>query len=158
MNSIKSELLQIAADANRLLTSYISIHDAMFKFNWKHVIPLPFIFKPIDYPRLQGQAIAVLCQLRDCELGLKNLKLKFNSLNVPEQETHFLHFLSEYVLALLETLLRFETMLNELRKKAEDPSSYKYSEYRRHLKRYQEAVAGYHSMGGRLNELYYQLR
>ncbi|MFQ5800055.1 MAG: hypothetical protein ACE5H0_15365 [Bacteroidota bacterium] len=119
---------------------------------------MPFIFKAIDYPLLQNQAVAVLAQLRDHELALNNLRLTTDSFNLPEQETHFLHFMSEYVLALIETVLRFETMLNELRKKAEDPSSYKYSEYRRHLKRYQEAVATYLSMGGRLNELYHQLR
>jgi hypothetical protein len=157
MNTIKSDLLQIATDVNRLLTSYISIHDSMFKFNWRHAIPLPFIFKPIDYPLLQKQAVAVLVQLRDSESALHNLRLVADSSSLPDPEIHFLHFMSEYVLALIETLLRLETLLNELRKKAQDPFSYKYSEYRHHLERYHEAVAVYMSMGGRLNELYNQL-
>src|SRR5437867_946404 len=103
MNFIKTELLQIASDVNRILMSYVAIHDAMFKFNWRHIIPLPFIFKAIDYPVLQSQAVAVLTQLRNCESNLKDLGHRADTLNMSEQETHFLHFLSEYVLALIET-------------------------------------------------------
>jgi hypothetical protein len=158
MDTIKTELLQIATHVNRLLTSYISIHDSVFRFNWRHAIPLPFIFKPIDYPLLQQQAVAVVAQLRDSESALRNLRLVADSLSLPDPEIHFLHFMSDYVLALIETLVRLETVLNELRKKAEDPFSYKYSEYQHDLERYREAVAVYKSMGGRLNEVYYQLK
>jgi hypothetical protein len=158
MNTIKPKLLQSATNVNRLLTSYIGIHDAVFKFNWRHAIPLPFIFKGIAYPLLQKQAVAVLVQMKDEESELRRLILAAQSSDFPEPEIHFLDFMLEYVLALIETLLRLETILNELRKKAESPSSYRYSEYQHQLKRYREAVAVYMSMGGRLNELYYQLR
>ncbi|OGP08206.1 MAG: hypothetical protein A3G39_06615 [Deltaproteobacteria bacterium RIFCSPLOWO2_12_FULL_43_16] len=41
-------------EVHGILERYIVIHDAIFKFSWRKAIPIPCLFKPINY----GQHVA----------------------------------------------------------------------------------------------------
>jgi hypothetical protein len=45
MSGLPSEIYQV----NSILDRYIVIHDAIFKFSLRKAIPIPGVFKPIDY-------------------------------------------------------------------------------------------------------------
>lgn len=50
---------------NDILTQYVSIHDELFAFSWRKLIPIPGIFKPIDYPRYRDELGVLVSRLMD---------------------------------------------------------------------------------------------
>jgi len=145
----KNELNNIATEINRLLSEYIEIHNEVFKFSWRKIIPIPFIFKAIDFKGLQSKAGKILITLENSNELIAQLLTKVSS-----DQSCFAHFLSEYCLALIETVSIFEKMLFQLYLKSQNSGDYSLSEHNKLSKGYEEAVRKYYSMGNRLNELY----
>lgn len=145
----KNELDEIALKINNLLSEYIIIHDEVFKFSWRKIIPLPFIFKAINFHDLHEKADKVLNNLEQCNDDLSRILSE-----VSDKESRFAHFLSEYCLVLTNTVSLLKEMLYQLYLKSENSGDYNLSKHNSLSKEYDEAVRKYYSMGNRLNELY----
>jgi len=50
-NSIKHNIYHILIDSGNVLSSYLSIHNDIFNFSIRKIIPIPFIFKKINYDK-----------------------------------------------------------------------------------------------------------
>jgi phage-related minor tail protein len=145
----KNELNEIFLKINNLLNEYIVIHDEVFKFSWRKIIPLPFIFKAINFHNLQQKAEEILNELEQCNNDLNKILSK-----VSDKESRCAHFLSEYCLALTNTVSLLNNMLHQLYLKSENSGDYNLSKHNSLSKEYDEAVQKYYGMGNRLNELY----
>lgn len=152
MSDLKNELKSIAVEVNGLLGKYITIHDAVFKFSWRKIIPLPFIFKAIDFNNLHNQAKQILSELETCNQRIDTLIE-----NTTQKERRFARFLSEYCMALIETVSLLKEILYQLYLKGENSNKYSLSEYNKQCALYKDAVSNYTSMGSQLNELYQEL-
>lgn len=149
MSESKEVLKLIAVQINELLGKYIEIHDAVFKLSWRKIIPLPFIFKRVDFGHLHTGAEQILSQLGTCDQRINNL-----TEGLTQQENRFAHFLSEYCVALIETVSLLRGILDQLHLKSEDSGRYSLTEYNRECDLYKNAVDKYSAMGNQLNELY----
>ena len=45
----KEKILELSWNTNDLLSQYVAIHDDVFKTSIRHIIPIPGIFKAIDF-------------------------------------------------------------------------------------------------------------
>ncbi|MDO8885653.1 hypothetical protein [Candidatus Oleimmundimicrobium sp.] len=149
MSDLKNELRLIAVEVNELLSRYIEIHNAVFKFSWRKIIPLPFVFKSINFNDLHSRAKQILSELEACNQQINSLIE-----DTTQKESRFAHFLSEYCGALIKTVSLLKEILHQLHLKSENSSKYNLSKYNKQCDLYNEAVNKYSSMGGRLNELY----
>lgn len=149
MSGVKNELKSIAIKVNDLLSRYIGIHDVVFKFSWRKIIPLPFIFKTTDFNSLHIQAKQIFSELETCHEQIDDLIEK-----TAHKESRFAHFLSEYCISLIETVSLLKKILYQLYLKSQDSKEYGLGEYNKQCNLYKKAVNKYSNMGGRLNELY----
>lgn len=149
MQDLKGELKSIAFDVNELLSRYTKIHDCVFKFSWREIIPLPFFFKKIDFKGLHTQATQLLHELENCNQRINNLIE-----DIAQKESRFAHFLSEYCMTLIETISILKGILYQLYLKSENSNEYSLSEHNKKINLYKGAIDKYTSMGSRLNELY----
>jgi len=145
----KNEHNAIALRINNLLSEYIIIHDEVFKFSWRKIIPLPFIFKVINFHDLHEKADEILNNLEKCNDDISRILSE-----VSDKESRFAHFLSEYCLALTNTVSLLKEMLYQLYLKSKNSGDYSLSKHNSLSKEYDKAVKKYYSMGNRLNELY----
>jgi uncharacterized coiled-coil DUF342 family protein len=149
VSGVKNELKSIAIKVNDLLSRYIGIHDVVFKFSWRKILPLPFIFKTTDFNSLHTQAKQIFSELKTCHEQIDDLIEK-----TAHKESRFAHFLSEYCIALIETVSLLKKILYQLYLKSQNSKEYGLGEYNKQCDLYKKAVNKYSNMGGRLNELY----
>lgn len=149
MPNSRNELKAIAIGINDLLKGYVEIHNAVFRFSWRRMIPLPFIFEAIDFDDLRSRAKHILSELETCNQRIDSLIGE-----TAQKESRFAHFLSEYCMALIETVCLLKKILYQLCLRSENSNEYRLSEYNSQCNLYKEAVNKYTTMGGRLNELY----
>ena len=149
MRNARNELKSIAIEVNSLLSRYVVIHDAVFKFSLRKAIPLPFIFKAIDFGDLHSQTEQIIA-----ELETYNQETEVIMQKATQDERRFVLSLSEYCMALIKTVSLLKDILYQLYLKSENLTGYRLSEYNKQCDSYKKAVSEYHSLGGRLNELY----
>ncbi len=131
-----SEMYQV----HEILDRYVAIHDKIFKFSLRKAIPIPGIFKAIDY----GQHVRDLDSLAS---ALDQIAISTNNRN--EVPVVF----KEYITALLKTIKFLRDMCEHLHGKAEgDLRSYKMNQYKADVKEYEELVNKYCSLGKVSNE------
>lgn len=152
MSELKKELKLIAVEVNELLGRYIEINDAIFKFSWRKIIPLPFIFKPIDFGHLHSEAKQILSQLETCNQQINSLLE-----DLTQKESRFAHFLSKYCMTLIETVSLLKGIIHQLCLKSEGSEKYSLTEHNKQCNLYKNAVDKYRTMGSQLNELYQEI-
>lgn len=145
----KNKLNETALKINSLLSEYIVIHDEVFKFSWKRIIPLPLIFKTINFHDLHEKVGKILDNLKQCNDIISELLGEVSGM-----ESRFAHFLLEYCLALIDTVITLKEILYQLYLKSENSGDYSFSKHHKLSKEYNEAVKKYYSIGNRLNDLY----
>lgn len=144
-----SELKLIAIRTDRLLRRYIEIHDAVYKFSWRKIVPLPFIYKPIDFSSLNSQLKEILLELQEDVQAISHL------LEVTQgQESHFGNVLLEYGEALIQAISFLEEITYLLTLKSNGSRDYSYTEHNEKCELYANAVSRYVSIGNELNDLY----
>ena len=149
MQDLKEDMKIIVAEINVLLNRYIEIHNDVFKFSLRKIIPLPFVFKTIDFNELHNKAKQILAELEVSNKRINSL-IKY----VHQKESLFAHFLAEYCAALIETVSLLKRILYQLYLKSENSNEYNLSEHNKMLKSYEETVNKYSAIGTRLNKLY----
>jgi hypothetical protein len=149
---LKKELNLIAVKINSLLTQYVEVHDTVFKFSLRKIIPLPFIFKAIDFDNLRYRAEQIIVDLNTCNQHICDFIEKGLS------EKHFACFLSEYCQALINAVSLLKSILYQLYLKSQRSSEYTWGKYDEQMKLYNKAVNMYTDMGNELNRLYAEFK
>ena len=136
MPELPSEMYQVHA----ILERYIAIHDKIFKFSLRKAIPIPGLFKPIDY----GQ------HFRELDTLVSAFKqLVISTSNRAEVPGVF----QQYITALLKTMQFLRDMCKRLYDKSQNVlQSYTMDQYKSDVTTYEELVEKYRLLGSTLNE------
>lgn len=142
------ELIELALRVNEQLQQYIEIHDNIFAFSFRKMIPLPIIFKAIDY---QSHYDGLYFIKEELEGIIETIS------SFPQSNNEFVKVLEAYSKALLETILILREMCGNLYEKNQgDLTSYKKNQYNIDLKNYQASVEKYIALGQKLNAYFPQ--
>jgi len=140
---------------NDLLSQYVAIHDDIFKTSIRHAIPIPGIFKAIDFGAHLEKVKNIIPELENCDNKIKSLTESTSG-----QEREYLDLLSRYVGALIETVSRLKVLVGALYDKSQSfvNSNYDWKNYKSDLAKYEQSVQDYMAIGGRLNELFEKVK
>ena len=135
MPGLPEELIR----ANAILGEYVAIHDAIFKFSWRKALPIPGLFKAIDFEahfRDLGRLASELAAISSA------LKAASGSLEVSQQ----------YTAALLEAVQALREICGRFYEKSQgDLSKYPMAEYNVNLKTYEGLMNKCQALGVALN-------
>jgi len=123
-------------EVNAILTEYVSIHEEIFGFSWRKIIPIPGLFRAIDY----GQ------HYRQLGLLVGRLNTILNSSANDDLPLVFSHYLN----ALLSTVGALRDMCESLLEKSKG-GDYPLVQYRADVARYESLVREYSDLGAHLN-------
>lgn len=152
--SNKEQIVELSWNVNDLLSQYVAIHDDIFKTSIRHAIPIPGIFKAIDFGAHLKKIENITPELENCDNKIKSVE------NVSEQEREYLDLLSKYTNALIETASRLKVVVSALYDKSQSfvNSNYDWKNYKSDLAKYEQSVQDYMAIGGRLNELFKKVK
>jgi len=147
---VVESLISVAFAVNKALQRYIVVHDAVFKFSLRKILPLPFFFKPIDYGALWRETESVLADLAAAQSEVETLA---TSHVAPGGEAEQLSAcLREYIAALQRTVEMLATLCQRLFKKSQgEPLSW--CEYNDLCDTYTATIPVYTQVGARLSAL-----
>ena len=125
--------------ANAILGKYVAIHDAIFKFSWRRTLPIPGLFKAIDF----GAHCKDLGRLASKLAAISSaLKAESGSLEA-----------YQYTAALLEAVQALREICGRLYEKSQgELSKYPMAEYNANLKTYEGLMNKCQELGGALNQ------
>ena len=151
----KEQIVELSWNVNDLLSQYVAIHDDIFKTSIRHAIPIPGIFKAIDFGAHLGKIENIIPELENCDNKIKSVVE-----NVDGQEREYLDLLSKYTNALIETASRLKIVVGALYAKSQSfvNSNYDWKNYKSDLAKYEQSVQDYMAIGGRLNELFEKVK
>tara|TARA_B100000508_G_scaffold140388_1_gene141226 strand:+ start:235 stop:711 length:477 start_codon:yes stop_codon:yes gene_type:complete len=145
----KQKIVDLTWKVHSLQTVYVAVHDDLFKFSLRKIIPIPGIFKPINFEKSEqklGELIAALEKCKEEALDLEKEKL---------EQLEFLHMqlLVDFIHALNETLGLLLQVAGGLKKKATGfkGSDYSLGDYNQDLASYEKSVTEYRRIGVALN-------
>lgn len=152
--SKSGQIVEFSLSVNDLLSQYIEIHDDIFKTSIRRIIPIPGIFKAIDF---EGH----LTKSEHIGLVLANRQAEILSLIIRSEglEREYLDLLNTYVEKLIETVGHLKVVLRALYAKSRSfkDSNYDWSNYKEDLARYEQSVDDYLAIGGILNDSFQRL-
>jgi hypothetical protein len=125
---------------NAILSEYVAIHDAIFKFSWRKTLPIPGLFKATDFG----------AHFRD----LNRLASKLAAISAAlKAESGSLEGSHQYTAALLETIQALREICRRFYEKSQgDLSKYPMVEYNANLKDYEALVNKCQELGIALNQ------
>jgi hypothetical protein len=147
-----TEIDELALRINDLLTGYVAIHDNIFKFSIRRILPLPFVFQAINYGRYFVQLSLIKGSLISCREQALRMQLSYSEEN---DQTNFLRAAETYLNALIEAATRLSAICAGLAGKAEQTSEYKMARYNNDLDLYRQKVETYRDLGNVMNHLYH---
>jgi len=151
----KERIIELSWNVNDLLSQYVAIHDDIFKTSIRHAIPIPGIFKAIDFGAHLEKVENITPELKNCDSKIKSI-----AENVSDQEKEYLDILSQYIGALIETVSRLKVVVGALYAKSQSfaNSNYDWKNYKSDLAKYEQSVKDYMAIGGNLNELFDKIK
>ena len=136
MSELPSEMYQVHA----ILERYVAIHDKIFKFSLRKAIPIPGLFKSIDYGQHRRELDSLVSTLEQLAISTSNRA------GVPR-------VFQQYVTALLKTMQFLRDMCRRLYDKSQgDLRSYTMGQYKSDVTTYEGLVEEYRALGSTLNE------
>jgi hypothetical protein len=136
MPDLPNELIR----ANAILREYIVIHDMIFKFSWRKIVPVPGIFKATDFGAHFRDLSRLASELADLS---SELKAESGSLEGSQQ----------YTAALLEAVQALREICGRFYAKSQgDLSKYPMAEYNANLKTYEGLMNKCQQLGAALNQ------
>lgn len=143
-----TEVISLAVQVNEVLTKYILIHDDIFKFSIRKLIPIPGIFKKIDY-KSHCMNLEILSE----ELNMiENEIKKIQSNNSDKTKDLLISTLCKYAASLNQTMKKLYSISHSLYKKTEG-ETYSASDYQQEMAIYNQYVEKYRNIGLELNSL-----
>lgn len=147
----EDDITRVAAEVDQILTNYLKIHDDIFKASIRKIIPIPGIFKKIDYKDHNRLLNDLLTKLNKAHLDLKNIK---NLLLEKLEELTFINIFIEYVIALSNSMCKLRDICKKFQEKIDGERTYSMGEYDRDVNIYKESTENYFSVGKQLNKYF----
>ena len=138
---------------NDILTSYVTVHDAIFGFSLRKVLPLPWLFLAIRYCNHETALSELTARLGSLEPQISAVKGGASG-----AEDRFVLALSEYATTLQDTINKLQNICHHLCRKSKGARDYSKQRYDADVKAYDEAVHRYTQLGKELNALYAETR
>jgi hypothetical protein len=136
MQGLPEELIR----ANAILGEYVAIHDAIFKFSWRKALPIPGLFKAIDFR----------AHFRDLDRLASELAATSSALKAESGSLEVFH---QYTAALLEAVQALREICGRFYEKSQgDLSKYPMAEYNANLKIYEHLMNKCQALGVELNQ------
>ncbi len=132
--------ISVFQQINSILNRYINIHDIVFSRSLRNIIPVPFIFRPIQFNDIAKELEILIKELEEMERKMQKTIPPFP--------------LREYVYALKETVSFLREICIRLSKKIQEPSSYRWKAYREDVKKYKALEQKYLAFGPAMNGLF----
>ena len=136
---------RIAVEVNGVLSRYIAIHDDIFTFSLRRVIPIPGIFRPIKFDEHRHRLSALQDDLRRCDAAASAV------IQQTPSPHRFLLAIPEYIDSLATAIDRLRAICDHLQAKTEGDESYTIAAHEAATAAYQESVTRYRDVGARLN-------
>ncbi|MGE3752796.1 MAG: CpXC domain-containing protein [Planctomycetota bacterium] len=140
--AIRQEML---ARIGSVLHNYIAIHDDVFKVSVRRVVPIPGLFKRVDFGAHARSLTA--CSHRLSEIGAD---IRASGGRMPKAP---LDTLQQYCAALYDAAARLGDICERLHLKALGQRAYSPTAYKADVSDYHAAVNRYRQLGRMLNEL-----
>ena len=135
MQDLPSELIRL----NAIFHEYAAIHDAIFKFSWRRALPIPGLFKPIDF----GAHFKDLSRLASTLAG---------TLSALQEDPGSFEGSHQYAASLLETVQALREICRRFYEKSQGQlGKYPMAEYNADLKTYEGLVNRCQELGVELN-------
>ena len=136
MSELPSEIYKV----HEILNRYIAVHDKIFKFSLRKVVPIPGLFKSIDYGQHFGELGSLVSALE------RVVNSTSNRADVPG-------VFQRYASALIKAMQSLRDMCKQLHDKSQgDLQSYTAHQYKSDVAIYDKLVEEYRSLGSTLNE------
>ena len=135
---------ELSKEIQRVLNGYVFVHDEIFRFSLRKTIPIPGIFKPINY------------ESHYKKLGFLQNRLSQIINDIPEN-TDFFNLMKEFAQSLLNTIIWLQDICQKFSDKLNGVKKYAKSEYDKDTQTYNHLVNTYRSLGARLNKLYKEI-
>jgi hypothetical protein len=141
--------LQLGIEIGHLLARYVAVHDECFASSIRRVIPIPGIFKPIDFKQLH-------MRLREIYIELQKSQRKIHDLQeggqINPQWARFSQALSEYSGSVAQSVGWLSSICSHLSDRV-DGREYRATKYKEDLIGYETSIDRYRVKGAELNEL-----
>ena len=150
----KKKFNDIAYKINELLYEYVNIHNDVLsrKFSIREIIPIPFLFKPVDYSIPVGELDKIMERLNEIMYELQAYSEE-NEL----KEHPFYITAAKYISLLYKAVKLLRNILYKLYLKARGKGDYSYREFNRELDSYQQEVKVYSEFGNDFNKAFQNL-
>ncbi len=136
MSELPSEMYQVHA----ILERYIAIHDKIFKFSFRKAIPIPGLFKAIDYGEHLRELDSLAAKLDHIADSTNNRG------GIPT-------VYQQYVTILLQTIQFLRDMCRRLYVKSQgELQNYSMAQYKSDVTAYEGLVRKYRELGLSLNQ------
>jgi hypothetical protein len=143
-----SSLIAIARNLNDSLTDYTNIHDEIFKKSIRKTIPIPFLFKAINFQELG-------VKLQDIHNDLSRYKTQVNDIRQSgDEDKNKCNVFIEYVGKLMYAVQLLQSITHNLLLKSEGNNGYKLADHTELVERYEKAVDEYYVLGDKMNSVF----
>ncbi len=151
----EAKIVDVSWNVNDLLSKYVGIHDKTFKTSIRHAMPIPGIFKAINFGALKQEAVSLLPKFQNCKAEIDELLP-----NCDSTEKQYLELLSSYIETLINTANYLIVVLSALYAKSQSfvNSNYDWKNYKSDLAKYKQSVQKYQAIGIKLNELFERIK
>jgi hypothetical protein len=137
---------EIARRVDEILTGYVRIHDAIFKFSMRR------LFKRIEYSSYRDRLDLLVVELDSLERKVRGLSIADGW----NRETEFLETLRQYISALTYAIGKLSHLCEYL-EAISNASPGSLQHFRSEKEKYDDAVRSYADLGRRLSSLYREI-
>jgi hypothetical protein len=143
---MNEETAAVARKVNDLIKEYVKIEDDLFKPSFRKSIPIPGIFKPVDYVSHMKRLLEMEDELEEARHLIRSMK--------PGNETsegQFLITLRAYSSAFLDAMVELKRICGRLDDESKK-RTYPKKEYEEDAKGLRKLEMKYFEIGRKLNE------
>jgi len=141
----------VAMKVNGLVKEYVNIEEDIFKPSFRKIIPIPGIFRPVNY-----QAHFERLQEMEDELGQAKDSIRSIKPDGKEREGRFLITLRAYISVFMRAVAQLEDISIKLKQRS-NGDKYAKKDYRQDAVSLRKTEKEYFDIGRKLNQIYREL-
>jgi hypothetical protein len=134
---------------NDLQARYVSLQDHVFRFSIRRVLPIPFVFEKVDFPKIEKELVSITEFILLTSEHYQTVERDVLPMDWDALDELFPRFCE----AVSGSSAKLAHICRRLGARVEDANRYRRTEYDRDISIYNEGVDRYRSMGLELNRL-----
>ncbi len=146
---------ELALSVNDLLTRFVAIQREMANLPWWRHLPVPGLFRAIDFSEHERSLVALLSEMGDVRNRISQLR---DSGTISTREAEFLDALHAYASALQQAVEALREISRKLHLRSQGSASYDWASYKEDHTELAALERNYISLGGHLNVLFAALK